>query len=399
MMPNLRPYGFPPRRRAAQFAPLLLILLLVGGAAVPGRALAQDGWQLAADGALVVAQGVSALPAGDVAWRTVRGRALPSSEAAFGRRPLGFVVAAAGPILLVDGERGEQIRLGRGEAAFVPAGALQQRASLSDQPVGYLAIELTAAAAPSPAAGETVLQPGQPFPAPAGLRDIDLLAAVLAGDRTLSVPDSGARNVLLVTAGTASAGPPDGASATLLAGEAAGFGGPLVVTAASDDPAQPAIVVVATIGPEVPAPTGPPTNAAPSPGPESPPATPAAAPEEPVAGSISIQVFGCPAGMSPESVIPGACVPVSDAAEVVLTGGTLPAPLTLADAAPTAAGFAWINLPAGDYALALAVLPDGYASWTLAAPGASGDPVAGYRVAITPEAPNVAVRIFAFPED
>lgn len=386
---------------ARRIGPVFAVALLAAATLAPLPTRAQDDWQPTAGGALVVAQGVSALPAGDVAWRTTRGRALPAGEAEFVRRPLGFVVATGGPILLVDGERGEQQRLGRGEAALVREGALQQRVSLSGQPVGYLAIELTAADAPPPAAGETVLQPGQPFPAPAGLRDIDLVAAVLSGDRSLDIPDSGTRNVLLVTAGAASASPPGGNGATLLAGEAAGFAGPLVVTAASDDPARPATVVVAVIGPEVPAPSGPLASA-------DLPATPEASASQapapttdadgPIAGSISVQVFGCPAGMSPESVMPGACVPVADAAEVVLSGGSLPSPLTLADAAPGAAGFTWANLPAGDYTLALVVLPDGYASWTLAAPGATGNPDAGYRLSVSPAAPDIDVRIYAFPE-
>ncbi len=400
MSPNLRPRaGHASRIREVPVAMLLLAVLLVASATLSPVARAQDGWQPVAGEGLVVAQGVSALPAGDVLWRTVRGRALPAGEAEFVRRSLGFVVATGGPILLVDGERGEQVRLGTGEAAFVRDGALQQRASLSEQPVGYLAVELTAADAPSPAGGETVLQPGQPFPASEGLRDIDLLAAVLSGDRVLDIPDSGGRNVLLVTAGAASAGQPDGGSATLLAGEAAGFGGPLVVTAAGTNPEQSATVVVAIIGPAVPEPAGSPASEVTSPDATAhPPATPAAAVGGEISGSIAVEVFGCPAGMTPETVIPGACVPVADAAEVVLSGAALAAPLTLADAEPTAGGFSWGNLPAGDYSMALAVLPDGYASWTLAAPGATGDPVAGFRLGITPENPDIAVRIYAFPE-
>jgi hypothetical protein len=374
----------------------VFLVIALNSAAGP-TAQAQDDWNPAGGSGLVVAQGVAALPAGDVAWRTARGRALPVAEATFERRALGFVVASGGPLLLIDGERGDVLRLGQGEAAFVLDGALQLRASATDRPVGYLVVELTAADAPSPAGGETVLQPGQPFAAPPGMRDLDLIAANLLSGETLDVPDAGSRNVLLVLDGAATAGPTGGAGATLLAGEAAGFVGPLVVGVAGDGGG--ASVVVAAIGPEVVGvPDLPIVDSLASPVPTTTPGD--SDPQEAaVAGSIAVQVFGCPAGMTPETVMPGACVPVADLAEVVLSGGGLPAPLTLADAAPVPDGFTWDGLPAGEYTLALAVLPPGYAAWALAASGAEGDPIAGYRITVSAETPDIAARIYAFPEE
>ncbi len=78
----------------------------------------------------MIAQGVAALPAGDAVWRTVRTRAPLPAEAPFEERPLGFVLASTGPMLLVDQATGEQVRLGTGEAALTLAGTLQQRTSL-----------------------------------------------------------------------------------------------------------------------------------------------------------------------------------------------------------------------------------------------------------------------------
>src|SRR5688572_9510568 len=81
-----------------------------------------DTFSPASGAAQVIAQGVSPLPAGDAVWRTVRTRAPLPAEAGFEERPLGFVLASAGPLLLVDEATGDQVRLGTGEAAFTPAG-------------------------------------------------------------------------------------------------------------------------------------------------------------------------------------------------------------------------------------------------------------------------------------
>src|SRR5215207_5702126 len=155
---------------------LTLVLSLFGVVPSGVAAQADPGFSPASGPAQVIAQGVVALPEGEAVWRTVRARALLPQDAPFEERPLGFVLASSGPLLLVDQKSGTQVRLGRGEAAIVPPGTVQQRSSLDAQPVSYLSIELVSAdAAPPPPTDATVLQPGQPFPAPAGLHDLDLL--------------------------------------------------------------------------------------------------------------------------------------------------------------------------------------------------------------------------------
>lgn len=372
------------RLRAGTAALVALLALL---AALPAAAgLRQEAGSAAAGRAQVIAQGVAALPEGEVVWRTLRARAPLVAEADFAERPLGFLLATGGPILLTDQATGEQTLLGPGEAALVRPGAIQRRASLGERPAGYLAIELVPAGAPPPA-DATVLQPGQPFPAPSGWRDLDLLSAVLRGGETLVIPDTGAKNAILVTEGTVGVGRPGGAAATLLAGEAASFSGDLEASVAGDGgapaPDATAAFVVAMIGPEVP-----PPPAAPSP-------TPAAATPEGT-GSVTIEVFTCPAGMTPETLAVAVCGPAAGDFDVTLSGAALEAPLTLADAAAEGDVFVWSGLPFGDYLIAEAVLPAGYERYVLSAANAEGNAEAGYRVRLDAETPDLTVRIYNF---
>ncbi|MBW3632897.1 MAG: hypothetical protein KY456_07705, partial [Chloroflexi bacterium] len=235
---------------------ILSLLFLMAWTVLPAAARQEDQEFSPASGpAQVIAQGVVELPDGDAVWRTVRTRALTPEDAPFEERPLGFVLASAGPLLLVDQETGEQVRLGTGEAALVRAGTVQQRSSLSGQPVSYLSIELVPVDAPAPPSDATVLQPGQAFPAPEGLRDLDLLSATLVGDEVFTIPDSGAKNVILVTGGAANVGRPDSEPVVLLAGEAASFSGELQVAAAPGGAESESVsFVVAMIGPDVPPP-------------------------------------------------------------------------------------------------------------------------------------------------
>src|SRR5215213_7176932 len=235
-----------------------LVFSLFGGISSGAARQADSGFSPASGPAQVIAQGVVALPEGDAVWRTVRTRALLPQDAPFEERPLGFVLASSGPLLLVDQPSGKQVQLGTGEAALVPAGVVQQRSSLGPQPVSYLSVELVGVDAAPPPADATVLQPGQPFPSPAGLHELDLLSAALVADEAFTIPDSGEKNVVLITDGAANVGRPGGEAVVLLAGEAASFSGKLEVSGAANDSgeAQNVSFVVGMIGPEVPPPAG-----------------------------------------------------------------------------------------------------------------------------------------------
>ena len=402
--------------RCATPAGRVLVLLLalafsLLGITTPGAARQADsGYAPASGPAQVIAQGVVALPEGDVVWRTIRTRALLPADAPFEERPLGFVLATSGPLLLADRESGEQVRLGAGEAALVPAGAVQQRSSLGPQPVSYLSIELVGVDAAPPPADATVLQPGQPFPSPAGLHDLDLLSATLVADEAFIIPDSGAKNVVLITDGAANVGRPGGEAVVLLAGEAASFSGELEVSAASNGgEGQDVSFVVAMIGPEVPPVAGlaetpaPPvveeTPASPPPVAETPapPATAAAeAPATDGEGTITVQVYSCPPGMSAQTVAAAACAPTVEDFDITVSGGSLETPLTLADATAGESAFTWSGLPFGDYLIAEAVLPAGATTYVLSARNTSGDPDTGYRVTLDAATPELTVRIYNF---
>ncbi len=344
--------------------------------------------------AQVIAQGVAALPEGNVVWRTVRARALPLAAAPFEVQPLSFVLATNGPLLLTN-ENGAQIHLGTGEAALTPGGTVQQRASLSDQAESFLSIELAPENA-APPANATVLQPGAPFAAPGGAHDLDLLADLLGSGESLTIPDSGGKNVILVTDGAATVGKPGGGSAVLLAGEAASFSGELLVAPAPSGgvAADRAGFVVAIIGPEIP-PPAPPTS-----GTEAPP-TPASdeTPETSgttETGSIAISVYDCPPGMTTTTFNAAACAPTGQDFDITIAGGALSAPLTVGDATADGENLVWSDLPLGEYIIAEAVLPLGYTDYGLAARGASGNSTLGYRVTLDAETPNLTARIYNF---
>jgi hypothetical protein len=389
---------------------LLALTLSLFGVTIPGAARQADsGYSPASGPAQVIAQGVVPLPEGDVVWRTIRTRALLPEDAPFEERPLGFVLASSGPLLLADRESGEQVRLGTGEATLVRAGAVQQRSSLGQQPVSYLSIELVGVDAAPPPADATVLQPGQPFPSPAGLHDVDLLSATLVPDEAFTIPDSGAKNVVLITNGAANVGRPGGDAVVLLAGEAASFSGELQVSAAEDggEP-QNVSFVVAMIGPEVPPMAAPPETPTPPAAAEETPASPPAREETPAPpatvaaetktgeGAITVQVYSCPPGMSAQTVAAAACAPTIEDFDITVSGESLPSPLTLDDATAGESAFTWSGLPFGDYLIAEAVLPADATTYVLSARNTTGDPETGYRVTLDAANPELTVRIYNF---
>jgi hypothetical protein len=408
------PYAIPIGRALVLL--FTLVFSLFGGISSGAARQADSGFSPASGPAQVIAQGVVALPEGDAVWRTVRTRALLPQDALFEERPLEFVLASSGPLLLVDQPSGEQIRLGTGEAAIVPAGTVQRRSSLGAQPVSYLSIELVGVDAAPPAPDATVLQPGEPFPAPARLHDLDLLSASLVAGEAFTIPDSGGTNVVLITDGAANVGRPGGDAVVLLAGEAASFSGELQVSGASDDggEVQNVSFVVAMIGPEVPPPAGiaetssPPTATGETP---APPTEIGETPEQSAEtaatgtraatgqGAITVQVYSCPPGMTAESVAAAACAPTVEDFDIIISGEPLQAPLTLGDATAGQSSFTWSGLPYGDYLIAEAVLPAGATTYVLSARDTSGDPETGYRVTLDAANPQLAVRIYNFSPD
>jgi hypothetical protein len=394
LLQRRRPVIWRPSRLAS--ALLFAIALISLPLLQPARARQADQTFSPASGPVeVIAQGVAALPAGDAVWRTVRTRAPLPADAPFEERPLGFVLASTGPMLLVDQATGEQVRLGTGEAALTRAGTLQQRSSLEAQPVSYLSIELVAADAPPPPADAIVLQPGQPFPTPPGLHDLDLLSATLGQGETFTIPDSGAKNVVLITDGAAGVGRGEGEPVVLLAGEAASFSGALDIAPATDGGEEAFVsFVVAMIGPELPPVAGiAETSAVPTVESAAAPGTPDAAAGQ---GSIAIQVFSCPPGMDAQNVAAAVCAPTAEGFDVILSGDALQSPMSLTEATGESNSFTWSGLPFGDYLIAEVALPPGATTYSLSAANVSGDPESGYRITLDEANPALSVRIYAF---
>ena len=384
---------------SARLVYILVIVALVR-AAIPISSAAQDDgrYSPASGHAAVIAQGVMTLPAGDVVWRTVRARAVEREAAPFEQRALGFVLATDGSLLLTDQETGKQVRLGTGEAALVGEGTVQQRASLTGQPVDYLSLELTSTDAPAPSDGAIVLQPGAPFSSPSGLRDLDLVSDVMSTGETLSIPGTGASNVILVTAGAAEVAQSGADPVVLLAGEAASFSGDFSVEPAATGGVGSASIVIAMIGPEVPPPLPGAAVASPAvPGPEAEPSATATTQQpEAKTGAISVQVFSCPPGMTADVLDATACTPAEPDFDVTLAGSSLEGPLTLADATQDGNFYTWEDLPVGDYVLAEELLPPGYDSYLLAATGVTGSMETGFRITVDAANSPLAVRIYNF---
>jgi hypothetical protein len=198
----------------------------------------------AEDHAEVIAQGIGAIPAEQVAWRLVEDTAEPVGEADFEERALGFAVATEDALLLADEADGARTRLGRGEAAFVAEGITQRRESLGEGSSPYWRIALLAAEEAQEANGDTLVYGGDAFAAPAGDHDLDLVAAKLAVDESTTV-ESGFPILVVVADGTASVAAVEGGEALeLTQGEAATVDGTVELTATEDGTR----VLVAVIG-------------------------------------------------------------------------------------------------------------------------------------------------------
>ena len=377
-----------PRQVLTPIVTVALIIVALGA----GPAAA---WQDVDSRIQVIARGVAEVPAGVVVWRTVRAQAEQAAAAPYSERPLGFVVAANGPLLLADDSLRQLIRLFPGEAAFVAPGVIQQRSSLSDAAVTYLALELVPAAEAASAAGATVLQPGQPFPSPGGFRDFDLVTGSLTSADAYTVPDTGQKNIILVTDGAVAVGRDGSAVTTLIAGESATFSGELQVAGTEAD--RRGVFVIAIIGDEV----TPPAPPADEPAATSEAAEAPSTPEPTVAptggtGSITVQAWLCPPGMTEETLIPDQCEPTASEFEATLAGGDLPAPLVLADATAEDGSYRWSDLSFGDYRLAEVVLPDAYETYILRGARATGDASTGYTITLSAETPDLAIQLFNF---
>lgn len=367
--------------------------------------------------AQVIAQGVAAMPADSVVWRAVRGLAPPAAEAPLVELSLGFLLAEGGPVLASGEGEGDQTRLAPGEALLVSAGARQRWASTGPEAADYYGLELVDAVADAGGADAAeVVASGDPFAAPPGRRDLDLVRDVVAPGETSRLAGSDAPALLLVPAGTVRVEAADNPTRTLTAGDGAVLSGALTVTATGIGAAR---FVAAVIGPAVNAApdavTA--TDAAPAAGVDLPPPPMAEGggadaegnpPPQTDVGAIAVTLSACPLGMRPETFVAAACAPAADVVDLqvfVRDGGTNFR--TLADATEEDDAFVWSGLPVADYLLRTSGFAPGYDRFLV--PGLDGIPTppelgysadsfGGYLIPLAAEPSPVRLVVFAFRE-
>jgi hypothetical protein len=230
-----------------------LALAVVTGIALGAAPLVDAFYQSAADvspesgTAQVVAQGVVALGDGDLRWQvTDRVAELPGNAEPIESEE-GFVIVQSGVLLMEDTRSGNQYRLPAGEAALTGAQASQERVALGSEVASYHDVVLVPADEAVPA-NETVIYASEPFPGPGARHDLDLLQDALPAGGQWSVPAGSLPTLVLVDAGVVDVALETGDVISLGAGEAASFGGQIIITAGAEG----AAVSVVAVGPAVP---------------------------------------------------------------------------------------------------------------------------------------------------
>lgn len=321
------------RRPALVVGLIALLALLLGPTGAVALQSPGNHVSPATGHAEVIAHGVATMPDARVAWKVSAPQAHVIDDEPLGNYPLGFAYATADPIVVNDYDTGAQTELAPGEAVFIADGATQQHASLTNGSVSYQQIALVGEAdAPNQS---------NVFDAPSGRRAVNLVRDVLTNGESTTIADSGSPALLSVTAGAVSV-TSSGGQQSVKTGAAVLTGDLTIAQSGSAD----AVFVVAQIGAEVP-------------------------PAPRFAGTITLQIFGCPSGTTVESLPPAGsseqnpCQAITDQASVALklklpNGKTQ----SLADAQPVkgqAGNYLWSPLAFGKYEIqAPTTLPGGY---------------------------------------
>ncbi|MFN8677196.1 MAG: hypothetical protein U0Z70_12560 [Thermomicrobiales bacterium] len=214
-------------------------------------AMAQDGATAQeATGTEVIAQGVTKLPKGTVAW-LINKDAVPGGDGApVASFPVGFGLTDDGSVEVRDEDGGTLAVLDHGEGVFLPSGKGGSLVSRTADDAGFFVILLVSgeAAAGGSLPGTVV---GEPFAAPE-TRDVELelRRGVLRNDDEAIVPVAASQtpSLLVVTSGTAQVTGPDGQPVTLGEGQFALLASDVTVRSADGSPAE---FAVASIGDSV----------------------------------------------------------------------------------------------------------------------------------------------------
>jgi hypothetical protein len=371
--------------RSAIAIALVLALTVLPSLGVVARAF-QGGeiFSPASGRAQVIAQGVASLPQ-EAAWRAVFHSIDPGGS---GELPVGgpgfFLVDTGGVVLRGDGR---STLLAPNEAAFHDEGTAQLT-PIGDRPAGIFAIDLTVPDAAADAGGGIPVFAGEPFAAPAGERDVDLVRALLDPGESTTVIGNAAPVLVLVTLGAVQAEATDGSTADLRVGEAATLSGDVIITAEGQAPAA---IIAAVVGREVP-------SAA---------ATPGATPASPTTGSVEVAVYACPPAVTAASASADTCLRDPEAAALTLSAIDGPELRDVGPSRERQGRPAWTGLPAGEYALQATEFKSGFGLFFvrglegLAEGAESGFPAGvrgGYRIPIGDVA-DYALEVFVLGPD
>ncbi|MFN8663565.1 MAG: hypothetical protein U0075_16865 [Thermomicrobiales bacterium] len=356
---------------------LVLVLALVLLPVASGIVRAwQDGeiFSPASGHAQVIAQGVGALPA-DAAWRVVFHSVAPGTPVNLPASGAGFLLTDTGGV--VSNVRGEEVLLAPAEAAFVDDADVALSA-VGNRAAGVFTIDAVGTDQAGDAGTGIAVFASEPFTAPAGTRDLDLVRDRLEPAESTTVVGAQAPVLVLVTLGSVSAQSADGTTRDLQVGEAATLNGDVVITAAGQAPAT---FVAAVIGREV-------GNAATV-------ATPGASPVAGAAGSIQLAVHACPADLRPRDASPETC-PLDQTAAlfdlISQESGADLGPSSERDGLPT-----WSGLPAGAYILRAAEYGAGFGRFAVRGLQAA-EGTDGVIVPVTTEKPEQRLDIFVLAE-
>jgi hypothetical protein len=216
--------------------------------------------------AQVVAQGVVAIPNGDLRWEIRERNAPPPANAAAMTSGLGFLVVTQEVLLVEDSDTGVQIRVPAGEAMLAHPGTIQTRVALGSQHAVY--DELALVATTEPAQEGTARYSSEPFAGSGARHDLDLLQDELAPSAQMIVPGGALPSLLLVREGGAQVTTETGDVFSLGRGEAVSLDGQLTVTATESGAgvaatyAGPTVPSLGQLGTPPAAPAGTPTAAA-----------------------------------------------------------------------------------------------------------------------------------------
>lgn len=234
--------GMPTNRIAAVIAALLLAT--AGIATVMAQALGPAGPSPATDNAAVIAQSVVDVPEGQSVWR-IRNFQVENNPPNLSAPYPAFATTEGVPVMVEDTVSGARQRVASGEAVVLLPGHDTQITSLGPrQTVTVIDVLPADEALLSGATGSISL----PFTMEAGTYDVDLIRVALDEGETSTVPMGSGPTQLVARTGQAQIETPDG-SFSMAAGSDRLAEGELRISANAND----TVILVARIGPDVPA--------------------------------------------------------------------------------------------------------------------------------------------------